>query len=115
MASHQEMVDALNEAQWTTNPDDFRHVVAQYVRLTDGKGEPAPPAHDTTIDGVPVSSGMRVWDYNLDATTVVGVDHLDPHSGAWWYRTSRTPGVGAGDIFDAKRMWFRHPTTGVSA
>jgi hypothetical protein len=109
-------VDALTAAGWTIPVDcSARILVALYVRLMDGKAEPLSPANDTTIDGVPVTLGMRVWDYDLRPVTVVEVEHLDPHSGAWWYRCQRTAGQGPGHQFDAKRMWFRHPSTGVTA
>ena len=107
-------VATLTAAGWAV-PQDKRFLVALYVRLMDGKPEPVSPAYDTTIDGVPVTLGMRVWDYDLRPVTVVEVEHLDPHSGAWWYRCQRTAGQGPGHQFDAKRMWFRHPTTGVLA
>lgn len=70
---------------------------------------------ETTIDGHPLSLGDKVWDYDLRPAYVLRVDHVAA-DGTTWYLTSRTPeGSGAGNIFDAKRMWHRHPSTGVTA
>ena len=115
-SEEQRYTAALTAAGWALpDPANTRLLVALYVRLQDGKPEPVSPANDTTIDGVPVTLGMRVWDYDLRPVTVVEVEHLDPHTGAWWYRCQRTAGQGPGHMFDAKRMWHRHPSTGRTA
>ena len=78
--------------------------------------DPVSPAKgDRTIDGVPLTLGMKVWDYDLRPAYVIAVDHVAP-DGTTWYATSRTPeGTGAWNLFDAQRMWHRHPSTGVLA
>ena len=64
---------------------------------------------DTTIDGVPVTEGLRVWDYDLQAAVVGPVAYVE--AGVRWYATTRPDG-SRGKDFDAKRMWRRHPSTG---
>jgi hypothetical protein len=72
---------------------------------------------DTTIDGQPLTLGMRVWDYDLTPTTVESVCHVDT---TWadgrevtWYNTRTDDGHRG--LFDAQRVWFRHPSTGAKA
>lgn len=70
---------------------------------------------EATIDGHPLTLGDKVWDYDLRPAYVIEVHHV-AQDGTVWYKTSRTvDGSGAGNLFDAKRMWFRHPSTGVRA
>lgn len=90
-----------------------------------GNGEfhaPVSPANrvgcetgETTIDEHPLILGMKVWDYNLEPAYVQRVDHVAA-DGTTWYRTTRSPdGTGHWDLFDAKRMWRYHPSTGALA
>lgn len=73
------------------------------------------PANDRTIDGHRIEFGMKVWDYDLRPAYVIEVHHI-AQDGTTWYRTTRSAdGSGAGNIFDALRMWVRHPSTGVRA
>jgi hypothetical protein len=67
---------------------------------------------ETTIDGHPLTLGDKVWDYDLRPAYVIRADHV-AQGGTTWYRTSRNADdTGAWNLFDAKRMWHRHPTTG---
>lgn len=69
---------------------------------------------DTTIDGVPVEPGLRVWDYDLRRSVVVGPQaHGNPNE-AQWYDMAKPDGSPA-KMMDAKRMWVRHPSTGERA
>lgn len=73
------------------------------------------PANEKTIDGVPLTPGMKVWDYDLRPAYVIELHHV-AQDGTAWYRTTRSPdGTGAWNLFDAQRMWHRHPSTGVLA
>lgn len=70
---------------------------------------------DTTIDDHRLSLGDKVWDYDLREAYVIRVDHV-AQDGTTWYRTSpNEDGSGAWGLFDAKRMWHRHPSTGALA
>lgn len=59
-----------------------------------------------TLDRVEVVPGLCIWNYNLDLDMVIAFDHKS-HGQNWW-RTER-------GVFDAQRMWVRHPVTGVRA
>lgn len=65
----------------------------------------APATTDVTLDGVPVTPGLAVWDYNLRPTRV-----LKPcsHTPGWWDTAN-------GGMFNGERMWTRHPATGQPA
>lgn len=65
---------------------------------------------DTTIDHKPVTPGLRVWDYDLRPAIVGEVDHI-AQDGTAWYTTTSLDGSRRG-MFDAKRMWYRHPSDG---
>jgi hypothetical protein len=71
--------------------------------------------NDTTIDGVEVVAGLRVWDYDL-RRAIVGEPHKwgNPSEPTWYDMTSAATGLRSSSM-DAKRMWFRHPTTGEKA
>jgi hypothetical protein len=56
-----------------------------------------------TIDGVEVTKGLRVWDYNLDPATVTGVQSVS--HGITWFKTDT-------GMFDGSRMWVHHPSDG---
>jgi len=56
-----------------------------------------------TIDGVEVTKGLAVWDYNLNPCTVVGVQSVS--HGVTWFKTST-------GMFDGSRMWVHHPSDG---
>lgn len=65
---------------------------------------------------VPVTVGLRVWDYNLRPGTVVEVDHSfqgtpdGPLGVVSWHLVRDDQGkVG---IFDGTRMWICHPVDG---
>lgn len=58
----------------------------------------------STIDGQPVLPNLWVWDYDLNLCQVTAVDHVD-QAGQVWFRTTT-------GMFDNKRMWVRHPSTG---
>lgn len=68
------------------------------------------PNNESTIDHKPVEYGMRVWDYDLRVAIVDSVNHVD-QAGTIWYNTKSEDGKRRG-TFDAKRMWFRHPSNG---
>jgi hypothetical protein len=55
-----------------------------------------------TIDGVTIRCGMRVVDYNLKWTTVVGIQSVDIGSGTIWFKTKT-------GMFDGQRLWARMP------
>jgi hypothetical protein len=54
-----------------------------------------------TIDGTVIRCGMRVVDYNLDWTTVVGIQSVDLSTGIW-FKTKT-------GMFDGQRLWARMP------
>jgi hypothetical protein len=54
-----------------------------------------------TIDGVKIRVGMRVVDYNLDWTTVQGIQSIELSGNVWWK-------CGTG-MFDGQRLWARMP------
>jgi hypothetical protein len=58
-----------------------------------------------TIDGVEVTEGLRVWDYNLRPATVTGIQHVDAATGITWFKTDT-------GMFDGSRMWVHHPSDG---
>jgi hypothetical protein len=72
------------------------------------------PHRNRTIDGVPVTPGLAVWDYNLNLSVVTS----DPDAGGMrcpdycgkdhWFATT-------GGSFNGSRMWVRHPSTGAKA
>ena len=72
------------------------------------------PHENTTIDGVLITPGLVVWDYNLKVSVVQsdrdaeGVRCPDWCDGNHWFDTT-------GGMFDGGRMWVRHPSTGVRA
>jgi hypothetical protein len=76
------------------------------------------PHGNRTIDGIPITKGLRVWDYDLRAGTVVADEHDGDHGfeDQHWYRVCRDlneDGTGGGySIMDGTRMWVAHPTTG---
>jgi hypothetical protein len=55
-----------------------------------------PASH--TANGVPVTLGLEVVDYNRNRTTVVGIDSIDFHTGLVWFRTAN------GGMFDGSRL-----------
>lgn len=58
-----------------------------------------------TIDGIIVTKGMRVWDYNLRQSTVTDRRPFIDNQCKAWFNTDHGQ-------FDGSRMWVRHPTTG---
>ena len=69
---------------------------------------------DRTIDGVPITDGLIVWDYNLDLSVVSTTDHFESHGVRWYQCFNPVTGQRRSD-FDGSRMWARHPSTGVPA
>jgi len=66
---------------------------------------------DTTIDGYPFETGMRVWDYDLNVA-IVGEPQKNSHPAEpTWYEMTKLDGSRSSSM-DAKRMWHRHPSTG---
>ena len=59
-----------------------------------------------TADGVPITDGMAVWDYNLDAG-FVSLAHLGDDG---WFEVCR-PGQNRGTSMNADRVCVRHPST----
>jgi len=59
-----------------------------------------------TLDRVTVVEGLAIWNYNLDRDRVVSF--LRESHGQRWWNTER-------GMFDASRMWVRHPNTGEPA
>lgn len=66
---------------------------------------------DFTIDGVEITEGMRVWNYDL-RVSVVGKP--DPCYGEGWF-DMRSPEGGRMSAMNGERMWFYHPRTGQPA
>jgi hypothetical protein len=69
-----------------------------------------------TADEVPVTAGLRVWDYDLRPGTVTEVDHSFEGAPegplgivAWHLVRGDNDRVG---MFDGTRMWTRHPVDG---
>lgn len=78
-------------------------------RCGDGECEGSPMSDERTIDNHALKLGDRVWDYDLRVAVVGPVHHYEV--GTPWYTTTREDG-SRGKDFDAKRMWWRHPTDG---
>lgn len=66
-----------------------------------------------TSDGVPITPGLLVWNYNYDQDRVVRVGHVEDEMiqgvptgrTVTWWRTER-------GLFDGSRMSVQHPVTG---
>lgn len=69
----------------------------------------APGDVDYTLDGHPITPGMRVWDYDLDATTVVGPNANGIPDEVQWYDMAN------GKLMDGHRLRVHHPSTGTPA
>ena len=54
-----------------------------------------------TLDGMAIRCGMRVVDYNMKWTTIVGIASVDMHTGIWFQTKT--------GMFDATRLWARMP------
>lgn len=78
-------------------------------RCNDGECEGRVDENERTIDGRQVKIGMRVWDYDLRVAIVGPIAYYEV--GNPWYSTTREDG-SRGKDFDAKRMWYRDPSTG---
>jgi len=86
-------------------------------QVLEGHDECLPPIGGRyTADNVPVTEGLRVWDYDLRPGTVTEVDHSfqgtpDGPLGivAWHIVVSDEGGSG---MFDGSRMCTTHPSTG---
>jgi hypothetical protein len=69
-----------------------------------------------TTDGVAVTVGLRVWDYDLKSGTVIEVDkHFDglpdgPLGIVAWHLVKRDD--GSTSTFDGSRLCTTHPMTG---
>ncbi len=67
---------------------------------------------------VPVTLGLRVWDYNLRPGTVTTIDkHYDgtpdgPLGIVAWHIV--TDDEGHAGLFDGSRMWTLHPVSGLA-
>jgi hypothetical protein len=79
---------------------------------------------EVTLDGVPVTHGLRVWDYDL-RPGMVDLTHTKPSD---WEPSSMYPGrttlwfrvIGPqqgprGSLMNAERCWVKHPFTGERA
>jgi len=55
-----------------------------------------------TLDGEPIRCGMRIVDYNMKWTTVIGISSVDMYSGVWFETAN-------GGMFDSTRLWARMP------
>ena len=76
------------------------------------------PVAQFTIDGVPVTRGLRVWDYDLNLGTVTGVTHVEPLRegqtvATVWFQVTRDK--GGASMMDGSRLWTRDPSTGEPA
>lgn len=68
---------------------------------------------DCTDDGVPITPGLQVWNYNYDRDRVVSVGHVELEQirgvqtgrTVTWWRTER-------GLFDGSRLSVHHPVTG---
>lgn len=75
-----------------------------------------------TIDGVQITHGLRVWDYDLKRRTVdvEGTSWADPSSDFhkyWdgWFEMRTLDGDRFCSKMNGERMWTRHPRTGEQA
>lgn len=70
---------------------------------------------DRTLDGVTITPGLRVWDYDL-RRAVVGepIAYGNPAERTWYNMTSAETG-GRSSMMDGGRMWTRHPVSGERA
>lgn len=70
----------------------------------------------TTLDGQPVTDGMRAWDYDLVPVTVriagTSADPADEFHKFWdgWFDVYTD--AGGRKLMNAERLWVHHPTTG---
>lgn len=55
-----------------------------------------------TLDGVAIRPQMRVVDYNMKWTTIVGIQSIEIN-GTIWFKTAN------GGMFDSSRLWARMP------
>lgn len=76
------------------------------------------PHGDKTLDGVLITKGMYVWDYNLDLCRVVkdhtgsGYQHESGYcNNGHWYDLDVVTRENGASYMDASRMWVRHPGT----
>jgi hypothetical protein len=92
------------------NMEEYKALVArvQAAEATDRKRGDLQATSDLiddlaikTIDGVVIRCGMRVVDYNLDWTTITGIQSVDLHTGVW-FKTKT-------GMFDGQRLWAKMP------
>lgn len=69
------------------------------------------PTRSRTIDGVPVTPGLRVIDYNMDLGTVDSVDHVsfasssDAEPSVCWFKVMLDK--GGWSMMDGLRLWTK--------
>jgi hypothetical protein len=79
--------------------------------LPNGRHTPACPSRARTIDGVPVTPGLRVIDYNMDAGAVAFIDHVsfahssDPEPTVVWFKIRLDK--GGWSTMDGLRLWTK--------
>lgn len=66
-----------------------------------------------TLDGVRVTPGLHVWDYDLRHRIVGDVAYTS--GGDPWYRMLDPQTKRHGSDMNPSRMWVRHPATGATA
>jgi hypothetical protein len=93
--------------QCKANPDK------QVLPGHDGCLPPIGGRYTADVVPVPVTEGLRVWDYNLRPGTVVQVDYSfegtpDGPLGIVSWHLVETDYGGTG-MFDGTRLWTRHP------
>lgn len=73
-----------------------------------------------TLDGYPVTDGMRAWDYDLEPVTVkiageFGADPASEFHKYWdgWFTVIND--AGRRKPMNAERLWVRHPRTNATA
>jgi hypothetical protein len=86
-------------------------------QVLNGHGDCLPPINGRyTADGVEITVGLLVWDYDLRPGVVTEVDHSfegtpdGPLGIVAWHMVERCDGGGSG-MFDGSRMCTTHPTT----
>jgi hypothetical protein len=66
---------------------------------------------DRTSDGVEITIGLAVWDYDLELGTVTG--EPSAWNPGWWHVTPVT--ANGHKLMDGSRLTTVHPFTGVEA
>jgi hypothetical protein len=73
-----------------------------------------------TLDGVEITCGLRVWDYDLQRGVIaydddLSVPDVDNSGQVWFYVDRDGPDMWGAKLMSDTRVWVRHPTTGEKA